>query len=248
MTTLLNTSDWHVNVSTGGFRRFEDITRSVRETAEIAVQDRHDYYLFTGDLHDPDANGDGYLYSRFLIETAIYVMERGVKFIAIPGNHDVVENGRGTTTLSALAALMGSHQYGERLYVVEEPGLISLPDAEFIALPFTSHDRNYDPAQAIRDCTNLMRSSKLPVIVAGHLNIEGIEIGSETTDFPRGRDIFFPQQACDDLAATGREVFKVNGHYHKAQTFEGIHVPGAVARLTFGKEEEYTPGFQVIEV
>jgi hypothetical protein len=138
--------------------------------------------------------------------------------------------------------------------LVEAPTVLSLWEGSkfepaggkvsMICLPFTSHDRGYDPALTVR----LLGASIKPltVVVAGHLNIQGIEIGSETTDFPRGRDVFFPQEACAELAKK-KEVLKVNGHYHKAQTFEGIHIPGSVARLTFG-EEDHAPGYQVFDL
>jgi DNA repair exonuclease SbcCD nuclease subunit len=240
---IVQSSDWHLDTNTAGFRRYDDVSNAVRATVEAAIDLNAEYYLFTGDAHDPDGGGDTYMYSRFIMQTAIYLADAGIKSIWLPGNHCVCENGNGLTVLSPLRSLVESQKYERFITLAEDPGYISLGGKALLcALPFTSFDRPYDPAEVVRN----IPAGKLPVIVAGHLMIEGIEIGSETSDFPRGRDIFFPQQACDDLAK-GREVMRVQGHYHKKQCFEGIYIPGSVARLTFG-EEEHSPGYQVIEV
>ncbi len=39
----------------------------------------------------------------------------------------------------------------------------------------------------------------------------------------------------------------VHGHYHQQQVFDGIHIPGSLARLTAG-EEKHRPSFLVLEV
>ena len=255
MTRILNVSDVHVDTVTAGFVRFDDISETLWKTVHKAIDERFDYYLFTGDFCDPDGGGDSFGYARLAIRLATRLADAGIKSIWMAGNHDVVESGNGYTTLSPLRAVSESKHYRGLIEVFEEPGIMSLekrlgdiPSAGFLALPFTSHDRNYDPAKALIELVPPdLTPGKIPIIVAGHLNIEGIEIGSETTDFPRGRDVFFPQQACDDLVKAGHSLIKVNGHYHKQQVFEGIHIPGSVANLTFG-EEDYRPGYQVIEV
>jgi DNA repair exonuclease SbcCD nuclease subunit len=240
---IVNSSDWHLDSATAGFRRYDDVAGAVRATVEAAIDQKAEFYLFTGDAHDPDNGGDTYLYTRFIMQTAIYLADAGIQSIWMSGNHDTVESGNGLTTLSPLRSIAESRAYERFITLAEDPGYISLGGKALLCtLPFTSFDRPYDPAEVIKN----IPAGKLPVIVAGHLMIEGIEIGSETTDFPRGRDIFFPQQACDDLAKN-REVMRIQGHYHKKQCFEGIYIPGSVARLTFG-EAEHSPGYQVIEI
>ncbi len=248
---ILNSSDWHVDVSTAGYRRWDDVTGAVRDTLDIAIDRKVDAYLFTGDYCDPDGGGDSFGYAHFMLDSAVYLADHGIKSYWMAGNHDVVESGNGFTTLSPLRALATSKKYIGIVHVFEEPCHYTLADGEtdILFLPFTSHDRSYDPGKFVLDAARRMKErgeAPKACIVAGHLNIKGIEIGSETTDFPRGRDVFFPQDACEELAKM-TEVLKVNGHYHRSQCFEGIHIPGAISRLTFG-EESYAPGYNIIEI
>lgn len=252
---LLHSSDWHVDVVTAGFRRFDDVTAAVNESIRAAIDMKADYYLFTGDFCDPNNDGSSHLYSRFLLESAIELADAGVKSIWMAGNHDVVESGEGVTTLSSLRALSTSAHYAHMVHLVETPQALSLlkgtqykpetDDVAIICLPFTSHDRDYDPAERVKFLGKTLREKF--VIIASHLNVEGIEIGSETTDFPRGRNVFFPKDACNELEESGKTVLRLQGHYHKQQVFEGIYVVGSLVNLTFG-EQDNKPCFQVIDV
>lgn len=78
-----------------------------------------------------------------------------------------------------------------------------------------------------------------PQLIVGHLMIEGIAVGSETRDMPRGRDVFLP---IDSLRDHFPDAKIVNGHYHDGQMYKGVHIPGALARFTVG-EAQNTPRF-----
>jgi hypothetical protein len=82
------------------------------------------------------------------------------------------------------------------------------------------------------------------VIVIGHLMLEGIAPGSETTDMARGRDVFLPVAA---LRAAFPDCVICNGHYHTAQTYKTVHIPGSLIRLTKG-EIGNVPGYLIVDV
>jgi hypothetical protein len=114
---------------------------------------------------------------------------------------------------------------------------------DVIALPFTPFCRSYDPAVFLREAAFVCRSPR--VLIAGHLNLEGITPGSETLDMPRGRDVFFPIE--EALATFGDRAILLNGHYHERQVYRGVQVVGSLERLGFG-ELRNEPGYLLVEV
>ena len=83
-----------------------------------------------------------------------------------------------------------------------------------------------------------------PVIIAGHLNLEGITAGSETTKMPRGREVYWPLDAIRECFP---DALVLGGHYHERQLYQGVQIIGSLARLTFG-EEDTQPAFIEVEV
>ena len=82
------------------------------------------------------------------------------------------------------------------------------------------------------------------VFVGTHLMLEGIGHGSETSDSPRGRDVFFP---IVEMRALFPNAVFCAGHYHRQQVYEGVHIPGSLVQLTRG-ELDHRPGFLGLDV
>lgn len=239
MRRIVVTSDWHLDAMTAGFARFDDVRASVDDSVNAAIDMGVILYAFTGDLCDPYVTR-----AHGCAEYAAYVAARcaaaGIPSRWLVGNHDVIEDGHGNNTMSALlGAEKGSKGGMWRVY--DRPVVERFHGLDIIALPFTPRSHPYNPAEFIRTVAPGIRE---PAIVLAHLNIEGIKPGSETSELPRGRDVFFPLRECRELLP---DVLLVCGHYHERQVFDGIHIPGSLERLTFG-EEDNRPGFLVIEV
>ncbi len=81
-------------------------------------------------------------------------------------------------------------------------------------------------------------------VVLGHLMVEGIGPGSETMDMARGRDVFLP---VEEIRKAWPEAVIVNGHYHEAREFNGVHFPGSLARLT-RSDIAHQPGYLTVEI
>lgn len=220
------TSDWHLDAVTAGFERFNDIDAAVREVVATAIAaSGAARFVFMGDLCDPHTMRS-HRATAYAIAINRTLAEHHVESWWLTGNHDVIEDGTGTSTLTPLRA-SGATVFDEPTYY---DGVV--------VFPYTSRSRTYDPELYVQ------RWAKEPVkLVLAHLNIPGIGPGSETKDMPRGRDVSLP---LDSIKATWPKAFIFNGHYHQAQTFKGVHIPGSLARLTFG-EAEITPGFLVWE-
>lgn len=251
MAKVLITSDWHLDKVTAGVDRYSELRCAVNDIVATAIAKRVDLFLFTGDLCDPDTGGDAARTHRaiaFAHHIAQVLQAEGIRSAWLAGNHDVIEDGHGTTTLSALSSAAQSE-----FNVFEQPqsDVAADGDIALIALPYTARSHRYDPDGVIRkfSAAGVGERAKL-VLIAGHLMIEGIEPGSETKDMPRGRDVMFPYKA---ICECFPNAVLVNGHYHKNQTYyppkrkgPPIHIPGPIARLTFG-EEKLKPGFLMLE-
>jgi len=230
-------SDWHADWSTAGFSREGDVATAVDETVAAAVEQGASHYFFLGDLCDPDG-ARAHRAVELAVRTAVRLSRAGIASRWLAGNHDVVEDGHGTTMLGALRELE-SAELPVRVY--DRPTVEVLPEVAVVALPYCARSHAYDPEAFVR-------ANPLPgwrVVVLGHLNIAGIAPGSETDEMPRGRDVMFPLAACQDVY--GERALLMNGHYHQHQVFRRIHVPGSLERLTFG-EMANEPGYMIVEV
>lgn len=241
-------SDLHGDHVTDGFSRMRDIEDSLANVVDHMLVERGGDpdaqpmgLVFTGDLTDPD-KPETLRAINMLGRQCGRLAEAGIPTLMIPGNHDVVEDGLGTHTLMPLEGI------SPLIQVVDRPRSVRFLGRVFECLPFcpTSHD--YDPAEHLR--TSFLDNSEPVDFIIGHLNIEGIVPGSETTQMPRGRNVYFPLREAADFVRRDKTIL-VNGHYHEAQAFEyepgiAIHIPGSLARLTHG-EEKLTPRYMEIQ-
>lgn len=253
---ILVTGDWHLDARTAGFDRFEDLREAVDWTVALAVSAGVDLYVNLGDLCDPDSTRS-HRAVGLACETAAALAGHGIAQVWIAGNHDVIEDGTGATTLSALAGWSrgrrfppvmqrrevrpidapipaASPMYDYPFIVAEEPMHVTRvlgQSIDLVLLPFTPRAKGYDSARFVEQVKYSRGCSKL--LVFGHLNVIGAEDGSEVEDFPRGREVVFPTDAL--LARFGDRCMLFNGHYHRRQTVRGVRMPGALGRLGFGE-------------
>jgi DNA repair exonuclease SbcCD nuclease subunit len=237
---ILLTSDWHLDAATAGFVRFDDLRATVRRIVDVAIAERVALFVFMGDLSNPDSVRV-HASIEVAVEAAMNLARSGIPSRWLTGNHDVVEDGSGASTLSPLRPLSGVESTNPypMVRVYDGPCFESIGGVGVLALPFTSRARAYDPAEVVSQF-----EANLPILVVGHLNIEGIEPGSETTDFPRGREVFLPIRVIRERMP---KALVANGHYHRRTQYNGIHIPGAIASLTFG-EQLNVPGVLIAEV
>lgn len=250
---ILVTGDWHLDARTAGYDRFDDLRVAVDWTVELADRERVDLYVMLGDLCDPDTTRS-HRAVGIACETAAKLADLGIAQAWIAGNHDVIEDGTGGTTMAALAGWSRSRRFqpgkirtpiasgipemgpleGRMCHVAEEP--IHIPryfgtTNDLVFFPFTARAKTYSPIAF----ANTMRLSHgcTKVLVFGHLNVVGADDGSEVEDFPRGREVVFPVDEL--LAKWGDKCLLFNGHYHRRQTVRGVRMPGALGRLGFGE-------------
>ena len=259
MSKIVVSSDWHLDASTAGVRRFEEIRRAAWESVQKAVEEKASAYFFLGDLCDPDSGSSVFRCVETAMTLARLLAHHHIPSYWLAGNHDVIEDGTGDTTLSPLRG-----DPTGKITVIESPKTVwvlrendSAIPAVF--LPYTSTCNKVDLhewlPEAFLDLNTTMPLKGRSIIVAGHLNVAGIVPGSETEDMPRGRDVWFPYEAVNDLLSEYEASgLLLNGHIHKAGAYyvggkdnPPILIPGNLANLTFG-EEDNNPGYIVVEV
>lgn len=215
-------SDLHPDKSTAGFPRFDDVAKAGRAAAGYAHDNTADLMVFAGDLCEPD--------SRDYIRCCCLLMEIaelcGCAFLAIPGNHDVVEDGRGTTSLDPLQYLpdVTLSKYPEVLDV--ECGSDGRKRLTVATFPYVSQDSHYDPTETLLELVG--KHGRDVDLVVSHLMLDGIGPGSEA-DMVRGRDVFLP---VEEIQKQWPRAKIVQGHYHSRQVFNGVQVVGSLANFT----------------
>lgn len=226
---IVFSSDWHADVYTQGVDRFPEVEAGVLASVDYAVRSKADAYIFCGDLADPH-NPRSHRASALAHKAADILRGDEIPSYWLVGNHDVVEDGTGANVLMSLSE--ANHR------TIGSPQWFRLKDSHLpiVALPFTPTSHSYDPVVFIERAVLTMEEEGVDqngrILVIGHLNLKGITAGSETTDMPRGRDVYWP---LDEIKAAWPNATIVAGHYHERQVFQGVQVIGSLARLTYGE-------------
>lgn len=236
MLKFLACSDAHVDATTAGVSRLYDLRGALTETVAAAVESDCRLWVFGGDWSDPDSRR-AWAAATYAVEVSRAVKTAGLDELWITGNHDVVEDGNGSSTLGPLFASHADTKHFDR------PKVIRVEDVAFLGLPYTPVCWNYDPAEEVKRLAKECKGVR-EVVVLGHLNVEGIAPGSETTDMPRGRDVFWP---LDEIRKQLPGALLIGGHIHRRQVYEGLQIVGSLERLTLG-EETNEPGYLIVEV
>jgi DNA repair exonuclease SbcCD nuclease subunit len=249
-------SDVHLDWVTMGVSRFEEIANALYQTVTAARDNETGepgLYLFLGDLSNPDSGSAVFRCIEHVLKMAAILSQGGIESHWLAGNHDVIEDGSGHTTLWPLNGIGEGSGLARNVFVHEKPWRMLVPMAKprfnLIALPYTATSHPYDPADFLKRSFD----DRLPNLVIGHMtSIPGVTPGEETREMPRGRETVFPAAVVEQALADGYVVHCFNGHFHRRQSVrtEGgavIHIPGSLARLTAG-EEDHEPSFFELEV
>jgi DNA repair exonuclease SbcCD nuclease subunit len=237
-------SDAHHDWVTSGVARAEEVERALWQSVEVAREQRAAAWVFAGDMCDPD-DVSSVLRAGELAVALATELARFTRSVWLTGNHDVLEDGRETSTLQPLRG-MG---HGVNLFV--RPGLFLTDGLIVVALPYVATAGAYDPIAIVKQAAQGARLAQpdWPMLVVGHLSVPGVQPGEEVKELARGRDVVLPLA---EIAKLPGRVTVVNGHYHRAQVFhspEGVdvHVPGSLVRLTHG-EEAHEPSILVLDL
>lgn len=238
---ILVLSDVHLDCVTLGKERYYDIWESVYGALS---RESYEYMFFLGDWADPDNARSLRASATAVCCAQIAKVRSGNRSIWITGNHDHNEDGCDTNVLSPLDVSGLARVYST-------PNHFDLYDhpIQVVVLPYASRACAYDPEQAIAEFSEqLQPPHRMKTVILGHLDIEGATPGSEITEMPRGKEVFWPTKA---IAKYMPEAICLGGHIHSKGVYERdgvkIHVVGSLSRLTFS-EENLEPGYHILEI
>ncbi len=234
MNKILAFSDLHLDARTCNVVRFDELSGQLERIKEIAVAERVDTVVFCGDACDPDSQMTIKCIER-LAEFAYVLGHQSVKTIWMNGNHDVVQDGYGTSTLSPLE---WAHDLS---FVIAEP---ALHDGVGF-LPYPSQSKLFDLDIVIKHFPNNQS------LIFGHLNIDGVAGHSESNEMARGIKHYWPAEA---IAKHCPGAMLIGGHYHVGEAHVVKHklgqtlisTIGSPASFAFGAEEKVEPRVAII--
>lgn len=233
---IVFSSDWHGDVITQGAARYDEVEAGVMESVEHAKDCSAKAYFFCGDLADPHT-ARAHRSVALAHRVARELDDANIRSYWLTGNHDVVEDGSGVSTLQSMGWSDGVLMSRPMCFGLGGHG----QPINVIALPFTPSSHSYDPVTYIE---NLEIDNSAPILVVGHLNLKGICAGSETLDMPRGREVFWPTGAIREKFP---RAIMVGGHYHERQVYDDVRLIGSTARLTYG-EGHHKVGYLELEI
>ena len=259
---LLHTSDWHVGKTIRGRSRTEEFHAVLDEVAGIAMQEKVDAVLVSGDLYEhrsasPDADA-------LIFQTFVRLYEARIPMVIIPGNHDA------STRLEALAALLKPiHIHAvPRVARPDAGGVVEIASrdgvdtASIACVPFVPERRFGDAAslfegsegwyQSYADGLGLLlehmarafRPDRVNILMA-HLFTDGALLGGGEREISIGM-----AYAISPSRLPGTATYIALGHVHKPQAVKGAPSPtryaGSLLQLDFG-EVDQTKSVSLIE-
>lgn len=251
---ILLTSDWHIDARTAGVPRYEELTIYIEELVRVVLREKVDFIFHLGDFFNPGGMLVP-LYTAKIInivrafEHQLFGESACEAMVLIAGNHDTIEDSRGPTVLSPLAAM---YQFSDQVHVCERPQAFELVGRGAVrlgvlALPYVARAA-YNAVNTASAFENAAKLPDIPLVVIGHQTVPGALLGSETRDMPRGRELELPTEAIAKL----KPSLVANGHYHRAQTVSSygleIVIPGSPQRLTFGERNDTRKGYTIVEI
>jgi DNA repair exonuclease SbcCD nuclease subunit len=229
--TIFVVSDLHLDAVTLGVPRLNEVRAALSFVVDQVNATPNAWLVFNGDAFDPDKLA-AHRCSAKLIEY-YRALKRPEQSLWVAGNHDVVDDGEGTTTLSSLEAA------GAPVFSAPDCDKYFTNNSAMI-LPYPGRGAwSYDPAEEVRKFAPYK-----PVLVFGHLSDKGCQPGSESEDMASGRDVDWPH---DELEVRMPQAVRIGGHYHRGGRYGNLHVVGAPARFNFG-EQASIPSYLRIEI
>lgn len=217
---MLVFSDVHLDAVTMGVPRYDELSATLEEIKGIAFNHGCNSAVFNGDWCDPDTPRTLRCIERATEFAAGLKRDLGIESYWVNGNHDVVEDGYGTSVLSPLSAIEG-------VEVVSGPDEFTQDGVSIAFLPYTARAKNYDPEKWAKIFEQEARW------VFGHLNLIDFVPGSETEEMPRGRDVIWPTKQLGNRCPQAKLI---GGHYHGGTRFDGVEIIGSPGIFTFGEE------------
>lgn len=249
---FLHTADWHLGRTLRGRSRTDELGRALSQVVDIAKGEEVDAVLVAGDIYDQrvlSAEAD-----RLVFETLLELFARGIRVVALPGNHDSAPR------LGAIAPVL-QHIGATVVPKVRRPqsgGMIEIPskdgsDRALVAcLPFVSPRRFSDAASEFTDIATGYNEyddgmgslfgayekhfDKDAVnLVMAHMFVTGSKPAGSERQITIGADY-----AVSPMRLPATATYIALGHIHRPQKVSGApceaRYAGSLIQLDFGEK------------
>jgi len=220
---ILVTADWHIGdyrgpVVNGLNGRLIDVRNRISELIEYAVSNSIEAIVFCGDMFRD--KHPGMIHLKTAASIIKEISSKQIKFIAIPGNHDVSKLRMHAHALSAFKPLTPNN-----VVIADQPGVFELDlNTRLLLFPYMSSPQDKPLKEFLKD-------ARKDDILVMHGTIEG-SLMTKLTDYEiHDEDTIFM-----DTISKVRGVFA--GHIHDNQHYGKVWYPGSLERLSF--DEEYS--------
>ncbi|HVM35739.1 MAG TPA: exonuclease SbcCD subunit D [Actinomycetota bacterium] len=251
---LLHTGDWHIGKTIRGRSRTQEFEMAIDNVVEIAVGERVDAVLHSGDLYDQraaPAEAD-----RLIFDALLRLRHAEIPVVAIPGNHD------SPVRFEAFRDLLA--EVGTRLVpkvrrpdnggIVEVGSRDGSASARIACVPFISERRFAEASAAFAEAASPYTNyadgvagilsgmadsfSKTTVnIILAHIFIDGARPGGGERELTMGGAYTIQPSALPPTAS-----YIALGHVHKPQEVRGARAParyaGSLLQLDFGERDQ----------
>jgi DNA repair protein SbcD/Mre11 len=249
---ILHTSDWHLGSRLYGFDRADELFGQVEQVCRIIEAEHVDVLLVAGDIFERGDRARLHESTKRLAQMLKPLIERGLRVILVPGNHDYRDHFR---MMSALLDLKKDHT--ERIRIVQKMELFEMNNVQFAVLPYPelellaklgdratladkvgASERNQSLSvtlsEVVRDLIARLNPSR-PSIFVTHIQVEGVTTPSQK-ELTYHHDIALSRQSLPTNVS-----YIALGHIHQAQPIEHV-VPcwysGSFDRMDLGERED----------
>ncbi len=250
----------HPEPETGLPSRLLDFLSSFDKLVDFAIENRVDLVLFCGDAYK--SREPSQTHQREFAKRIRKLSEKGIAVFLLVGNHDM-PNGIGRATSTEIFDTLAV----KNVYVANRPGIFKINTSggtiQIAALPWLRRSllmskedsRNLTFAQINEKMqeklTNIINAqvqeldSCLPAILASHIWITGVHVGSEDS-ITIGQE----HELLPGTVANPAFDYIALGHIHRHQVLKEnppVVYSGSLDRLDFGDEAD-EKGFYLVEI
>lgn len=241
---ILHTADWHLGHSLYNYNRAEEQRAMLRQLREIAVDERPDALLVSGDVFDtaqPSAAVQRML-SDALAE--IHSVLPQMPVIVTAGNHDSPSRHE---VFAAPWSILGVTMAG---VLPADPSslVIELEGKGFIAAIPDFSTRRRDAAEiyaAVTEEIKRRNTEQLPVVFMGHISVDGCSFAGHR--MPADPTIGGMETVGPETFGTYADYVAL-GHIHRPQTLAGGRIRYSGAPLAVSFEESYPHSVSLVEI
>ena len=267
---ILHTSDWHLGSTWEGMDRSDDLlNRAIPDLVNIALKEKIDIVLVTGDIFERQTNEALEKAAQTLREPFRELLNARIDVALLPGNHDSYPLFR---FLRSAVELVGDKENDRgKLHILNSLWITQIRNLQIIHLPYlrpeqiektfneqsTSMPRSFDAShqelsRKLDQLAQHMRSRmdhSLPSLLAYHGVVRGATLGADEQayEFTYHHDYMLSPESL--LFNDRVPSYNALGHVHKCQELSGA-VPtwyaGSIDRLDRG-ERMYVPSVILVD-